>query len=280
LAEKKRVSSKLYASVGHASEPSLIEVRFADSAAFWRRVWPAPSLSPAELTPPELEMREHFASARVYTFDADAIARPVQLQRTFLLQPNGLGLAAVLTNLQDQHPERFEELNVELRRWMPEFNRILFDTPQTGERAFMLRTTHGHHAIAAAKLSHGVLFALAMLTLAHLPNPPRLIGLEEPDRGIHPRLLRDVQDAIIRLTDPAAFGDKRDPVQVVITTHSPYLIDLFRDRLEDIVIAQKHGLFATFSRLVDQPNVEEIIKDAHLGEIWYSGILGGVPAGT
>jgi hypothetical protein len=29
---------------------------------------------------------------------------------------------------------------------------------------------------------------------------------------------------------------------------------------------------------VDIPNYEELIEDAALGEIWYSGILGGVPS--
>jgi predicted ATPase len=221
-----------------------------------------------------------FYRSRVYGLNADALARPVPLQRTFEMKPDGTGLAAVLTNLQDQFPERFDALNDELHRWMPEFDRVLFDTPNTGHRAFMLRTTEGSHPIPAINVSQGTILSLALLTLAHLPNPPTLLGLEEPDRGIHPRLLRDVRDAIFHLTNPKAYGDKRDPVQVVLTTHSPYLIDLFKDQLDSIVIAEKDGLYAKFSRLSDQPHIEEILRDAHLGDAWYSGILGGVPAGT
>jgi predicted ATPase len=119
---------------------------------------------------------------------------------------------------------------------------------------------------------------MALLTLAHLPDPPPLIGLEEPDHGIHPRLLRDVKDAIYRLCYPEGCGEKRKPVQVIATTHSPYLLDLFRDHPGEIVIANKVGHEGSFVRLVDIPNYEELIEDAALGEIWYSGILGGVPS--
>jgi hypothetical protein len=32
--------------------------------------------------------------------------------------------------------------------------------------------------------------------------------------------------------------------------------------------------------LSEQPHIEEILGDAPLGEIWYTGILGGVPANS
>src|SRR5439155_19506686 len=87
----------------------------------------------------------YFANSRVYALNPDSIAKSVQLQRTFEIDSDGAGLAAVLTNLQDQFPERFEALNDELHCWMPEFDRVLFDTPAAGHRAFMLRTTEGSH---------------------------------------------------------------------------------------------------------------------------------------
>jgi predicted ATPase len=215
---------------------------------------------------------------RVYSLNARTIPKPVQLQPNLELSPEGGNLAGVLDLLRDQDPERFEELNQELSRMLPEFDRILFETPSPGQRAFLLRTRHGRHAISATDLSQGVLLALSMLTLGYLPSPPPLVGLEEPDRGIHPRLLRHVRDALYRLSYPETYGEKREPVQVVATTHSPYFLDLFKDHPEEIVIAQKDGLEARFERLVDRPDIEEILADAPLGEVWHSGVLGGVPA--
>jgi predicted ATPase len=216
-------------------------------------------------------------SFRCYALHPDAIAKPVTLAPKEQLGPDGANLAGVLDRLRDQQPERFEALDGELARWIPEFDRILFETPAAGQRAFLLRTKGSQRAIHAVDLSQGTLLALALLTLAYLPEPPPLIGLEEPDRGLHPRLMRDVRDAMYRLAYPEQHGESRPPVQVIATTHSPYLVDLFRDHPEEIIIANKHGTEATFERLSDRPDFEKVLEDASLGEAWYTGILGGVP---
>ncbi len=225
-------------------------------------------------------LNKRLLDIRVYALDANRIASPVQLQPDVTLEPDGRNLAGVLDRLRDGQPERFEALNEELGRWLPEFDQILFDTPATGQRAIALRTRDGGHKIASRELSQGTLLAVAILTLTYVPDPPWFVGFEEPDRGIHPRLLRDVQDALYRLAYPENFGETREPVQVVATTHSPYFVDLFRDHPEEIVIAEKTGKEARFVPLCDLPNVDEILRDAHLGEAWYTGILGGVPSKT
>lgn len=224
------------------------------------------------------EVRSMLDEVQIYALNADEIAAPVQLKKKIILQKNGANLAGVLDRLRDESPERFESLNDSLATWLPEFDRILFDTLETGQRAFALRTRQGQHKIPANALSQGVLLALAMITLSYLPFPPTVICFEEPDRGIHPRLLRDVQDALYRLAYPEDYGETRAPVQVIATTHSPYFLDLFRDHPEEVVLANKTEDGTKFERLSDQPNLDEILEDSHLGEVWYTGILGGVPA--
>lgn len=227
--------------------------------------------------PPPL-LNPTLAGARLYSFDPQAMTTPVQLHPEMELDANGANLAGVLDRLRDREPERFEALNKELSRWLPEFDRILFDTLSQGHRAIMLRTQSGHYKIPAIGLSQGTLIALALLTLAYIPDPPPIICIEEPDRGIHPRLLRDVRDALYRLSYPESASEKREPVQVIATTHSPYMLDLFKDHPEEIVLAQKVGIEAKFERLSDQKNIDEILEGARLSDLWYSGILGGVPA--
>lgn len=221
---------------------------------------------------------EQARSARVYSLDEEAISAPISLRPHIQMETNGGGLAGVLDSMRDEFPERFEQLSQEVARLLPEFDRILFETPAAGMRGFMLRMREGQHAIRAAELSQGVLLAMALLTLGYLPKPPAIIGLEEPDRGIHPRLYRDVQDALYRLSYPESFGIDRAPVQVIVTTHSPFMLDLHKDHPEEIVIAEKTESGAEFHRLSDRPDLVEILEDVSLGEAWYSGILGGVPA--
>ena len=223
---------------------------------------------------------EAIRRARLFALDANAIAQPVQLQPQMELAQNGANLAGVLDRMRDQNPERFDALNERLSGWIPEFDQVLFETPGAGTRSITLRTRQGHHQIRAIDLSQGTLIALALLTIAYLPEPPSILCLEEPDHGLHPRLLRDVKDALYRLSYPEGAQEKREPVQVIATTHNPYFLDLFRDHPEEIVIAEKQGLEATFSRLSDRPDLEEILGDASLSEVWYSGVLGGVPTGA
>jgi len=223
-----------------------------------------------------LAINAELSGIRIFSFDARAIAAPATVGGPLELESDGSRLAAVLDGLRDRAPDRFDAIDAELGRWLPEFDHILFD-PGTGAKAIALRTREGHHSIPAADLSQGTLIALALLTLAHLPEPPTIIGLEEPDRGINPRLLRRVKDAIYRLSYPESCGEEREPVQVIATTHSPYFVDLFKEHLDEIVICEKIGHEVRFQQASELPNINEILGDASLGEAWYTGILGGVP---
>lgn len=215
---------------------------------------------------------------RLYSLDASRIAEAVPLRPAAEMDSSGHMMAVVLDRMRDEHPERFEGINEAVRNWLPEFDRILFETPSEGQRRVALRTRKGGHKIGAIDLSQGTLIALALLTLAYLPQPPSLVLLEEPDRGLHPRLLRDVKDALYRLSFPEESGEDREPVQVVATTHSPYFLDLFKDHPEQIVVAEKKGNEATFSRLVDRDDLDGLLDESPLGDLWYSGVLGGVPS--
>jgi predicted ATPase len=192
---------------------------------------------------------------RHFNLDPVKISAPVRLLPAHELAPNGSELTGVLDRLRDRSPERFDSINAKLSEWLPDYDRILFETPAEGQRAFQLRTREDQVAINASQLSDGTLIALAILTLAYLPDPPTIITIEEPDRGIHPRLLPLLKDALYRLSYPEDHGDARAPVQVIATTHSPYFLDLFKDHPEEIVVAEKRGMEADFMRLSDQPHI-------------------------
>lgn len=214
---------------------------------------------------------------RAYSFEADAIARPVRLEPNVELTTNGGNLAGVLDHLRDRDPDRFAALSEEFTKWIPEFDRILFETPSSGDRALCLRMRSRQRPVKIHDVSHGTRIALAILTLAYLAIPPSIVCLEEPDRGLHPRLLRYVRDALYRLSYPEAVHENREPVQVIATTHSPYFLDLYREQPEEVVICEKGSQGVTFERLSSRSDIEDILGDVRLGEAWYSGVLGGVP---
>ncbi len=238
-----------------------------------------PNLSspPAQLL--SKNMAECFQSVRVYALEPSKMSQPVHAQNVKELNKIGDNLAGALTHLRDQDEDAYDHLRAEFQRWLPEFDSIVFKNDQNGYRQLSLRQSATKLHVPASELSEGTLIALALLAIVYQPGAPTIIGLEEPDRALHPRLLRDVRDALYRLSFPIDFGLKRKPVQIIATTHSPYFLDLFKEHPEQIIIAekQKDGT-ATFKSLADDEQLREIIGDAPLGEVWYSGVLGGVPA--
>lgn len=224
------------------------------------------------------ELRTRLQSIRAYLFDHYAMAVPAKKTDNAELTSSGGNLAAVLSGWKEKHPTVLVGLEAEFVRLMPEFTGLEFRPSTSGTVELGARLgENGHDFIAADSLSQGSLYLLAILTLAFAPNPPAVVCLEEADRGMHPRTLREVRDALYRLSYPQDAGLDRVAVQVITTTHSPYLLDQFKEHPEEVVLASKHGQTATFERLSDRTDLLGLMKEAHLGDLWYSGILGGVP---
>lgn len=219
------------------------------------------------------------ASLRSFVLDHAAIAAGVTGRDPHAgrrLSADGRNVADVLVNRREQQPEAYARTEREFCRLLPEFERLEFPLLPDGSVRLLALLTDGSR-VPAENLSQGTLYALALLTLAFDPSPPAVACIEEIDRGIHPRLLREIRDILYRLSYPSAFGETKSPVQIVATTHSPYLLDLFRDHPEEVVIAQKQGAEAHFERLSDRADIHEILQEGTLGDMWFAGILGGVP---
>ncbi|HEY9247796.1 MAG TPA: ATP-binding protein, partial [Rariglobus sp.] len=175
------------------------------------------------------------------------------------------------------HPDEFARFTAELMRILPEYDELELAVRPDQTVELQLRLIEGRELIVAENLSQGTLYTLAMLALAFDPSPPAIICIEEVDRGVHPRMLREVRDMLYRLSYPAEAGARRAPVQVIATTHSPYLLDLFRDHPEEVVITEKHGAAAIFTRLDERADLAGMLSSGSLGDLWFSGVLGGVP---
>lgn len=221
-------------------------------------------------------LRQELGTIRGYVLDHEAMTQPAKLDDGHELKLSGSNLAAVLANIRLRAPDAFSGLTEELLRILPEFQSLELIEHPDDRVEFALRLAEDG-VLPASELSQGTLYLVGVLALAFDPDPPRVLCIEEVDRGVHPRTLREIRDALYRLSYPKEFGSDRQPVQIVTTTHSPYFIDLFRDHPEEIIISQKHGRAAEFGRLSDRTDVSELMKEGSLGDMWFSGILGGVP---
>ena len=128
----------------------------------------------------------------------------------------------------------FNRTEKDLQSCIPEFDEINLEDAlptdelkkQFGDRSFkMIGLTNSKQGITywAEELSEGTLYFLALLCIVNQPNPPKLLLLEEPEKGIHPRRIREVMDFIFRL------AEEKD-VQIILTTHNEHVLDDFATR--------------------------------------------------
>jgi predicted ATPase len=223
------------------------------------------------------ELRTRLQTIQAYLFDHTVMAAPARVADGTVLAGDAGNLAAVLARRRTEAPAAFNRLVAEFSRIMPEFFGLEFRPVGTDRVELGGRLAGPGEFVPAENLSQGTLYLLAILAVAHDPAPPGVVCLEEADRGVHPRMLREVRDTLYRLSYPKETGEDRPPVQVIATTHSPYLLDLFKDHPDEVVLANKHGSAATFERLSERADILELLRETNLGDLWYSGILGGVP---
>jgi predicted ATPase len=125
-------------------------------------------------------------------------------------------LAAFLNTLQATDKVQFQALENALHMTVPSINGIDVSVNNYGN--VELKLVEGQTPIPASIVSEGTLRVLGLLALSTSKEQPSLIGIEEPENGIHPRRIR----LITSLLETRA----RRNTQVIITTHSPILIDL------------------------------------------------------
>lgn len=222
-------------------------------------------------------LRDQIVRIRSFVFDHDAMAKPAPVASGQELAGNGANLGAVLANWRQHHPAAYDAFVAEALRLFPEYADFLLESHADGTVSPAFTLLGGVGVVSADNLSQGTLHVLGIIALTLSPQPPSVICIEEIDRGVHPRMLREVRDAFYRLAHPESFGIERAPVQVIATTHSPYLLDLFRDHPEEVILTDKRGREAHFERLSKRADLSELLESGSLGDLWFSGILGGVP---
>ncbi|RIV19132.1 chromosome segregation protein SMC [Fibrisoma montanum] len=222
-----------------------------------------------------------------------------------LTQPSIVGTGAEVVNadasnliaffdfIRDDQPVIFDKIKDDLNKCVPEFTEINFQSIPSNEglvklfgpgtfKRLGLTNDRQNVKYWADELSEGTLYFVALLCIINQPNPPKLLLLEEPEKGIHPRRIHEVIQFILRLSE------EKD-VQVIMTTHSPIVVDMFKDMPESVFIFDKDGEGATHvnNLLYDviEPETAKSkelgIEPPHytdsLGDAWTVGFLGGVP---
>src|SRR5207249_414893 len=122
--------------------------------------------------------------------------------------------------------------------------------------------------VPARQASDGALLFLAFLALVNLPAPhrPKLVLLEEPEKGVYPKKLEELIQALKKWVA----GNGENAPQIVMATHSPYVLSFFSPEEVTFLSRAKDGGVRA-RPLRDAPNIHERMAGGfYLGELWYN----------
>ena len=172
-------------------------------------------------------------------------------------------LALVVSDLQTRGLEAL--INDNLNRFYQAYDslrpRVYGGTIQLAANETGMRS-----AIPATRLSDGTMRFIALLTILCHPRPPELICIEEPELAMHP-------DVMPLLADLLRSASER--TQVIVTTHSPDLVDQFTVEPDAVVVCERGFDGGTQLKRLSSEELKEWLTEYRLGEMWQKGVIGG-----
>jgi predicted ATPase len=178
------------------------------------------------------------------------------------LSQTGDNLPNVIQYLKEQHEDRLKQIFTVLRNRVPRLDCVEAEPLADGRLLLLIKDAPFDRPILAKYASDGTLKMLAYLTVLYDPVPPSLIGIEEPENHLHPRLLPE-------LAEECRSASAR--TQIMATTHSPFFLNGLRPEQVWVLYRNRQG-FTETRRVADIAGVQEFVKHgALLGHLWMEG---------
>ncbi len=216
--------------------------------------------------PRVIALRNFITGWHLSYLSADATRSRPEAGAEERLSVTGDNLANVIQYLGDDHPDRLEKIFKTLRRRIPRIERVTSRPLDDGSLLLQVQDAPFSSPVLARFASDGTLKMLAYLTLLYDPCPPQLIGIEEPENYLHPRLLPE-------LAEECDMASAR--TQLIVTTHSPFFIDPLKPEQVRVLYRASDG-YTREKRVADMPGIREFLQEgASLGDLWMEGHFEG-----
>lgn len=192
----------------------------------------------------------------------DAMGNPVPQRRTggrVRLARDGSNIAEYLLDLRKKDLGRFDGLVETLRYVLPYAADVQPTATSELGRSVYVQMTEAGFKVPGWLLSTGTLRILALLAVLRHPEPAPLVLIEEIENGLDPRTIHLLVDEIQCAVETAG-------VQVIATTHSPYLLDLLP--LSSIMLVDRVDGEPRFWRPADEKHVRDWAKSFAPGQLY------------
>lgn len=178
------------------------------------------------------------------------------------LSATGDNLPNVIQYLKEQHEARLDQILKTLSRRVPQLEKVDAELMADGRLLLQIKDAPFERPILAKFASDGTLKMLAYLTVLYDPDPPQLVGIEEPENHLHPRLLPELAEECRE----ASTG-----TQLMVTTHSPFFVNGLRPEELWVLYRDKNG-YTQAKQAARMKGIKEFMNEgALLGHLWAEG---------
>lgn len=184
------------------------------------------------------------------------------------LNRRGDNLANYVQYLEKQHAARFGRVLARIARKIPGVEKISAARSQDGRLLLSFNDRGFQDPFYAQDMSDGTLKMFAYLLLLEDPDPAPLIGIEEPENGLHHKLLQPLATEMLR------YADQPNGPQIIVTTHSPYFVDGLRPEQVFVIEKDVEG-YSEIRPAGGEVGVTELFEEGiPLGSLWFSEHFG------
>jgi len=178
------------------------------------------------------------------------------------LSSTGDNLPNVIQYLKEQHSDRLEKILRILTERIPRLEKVETELMPDGRLLLQLKDAPFERPVLSKFASDGTLKLLAYLTILYDPEPPQLIGIEEPENQLHPRLLPQLSEECRASAENS---------QLMVTTHSPFFVNGLMPKELWVLYRDEKG-YTNAKCAADMKGINEFIEEgALLGNLWSEG---------
>jgi predicted ATPase len=235
---------------------------------------PSPSQSALEFPVPGWEgtaVRDLISRWRFYRLVPAVMKQANAATEQVFLNSVGDNFSSWFMTLQGRHPLEFRLIKQAAVDVFPELEEILTPPTQFATTYVTTRERHLKQPVSIWHMSDGELTFLALLSLIFAPPSlgAPLYCIEEPENHLHPRLL----ETLVELLTQRQSELGPQAAQIIVTTHSPHLVD--KVNLDELIVVEKRNGATYFTRPASKRGLKELLesKELGLGDLWYSGAL-------
>lgn len=217
------------------------------------------------------DIAETIAQWQFVTLNPYTMGEPRPQRRTggnIRLAEDGANVAEYLLDILNRDSSTFNGIIETLQYVLPYASDLQPSLTSELERTVYLQLSERNFKVPGWLLSTGTLRIVALLALLRHPTPPPLIVVEELENGLDPRTIHLIVEEIRNVVEHGIS-------QVIVTTHSPYLLDLLA--LEDIVLVERINGEPTFTRPAQQAELEDWSRKFGPGRLYTMSRLSNRP---